>query len=56
LVRESQFAAAGHSGVDSITIAKAFTDRDPVWRCLGQTKLHIFDHLCNARFFQLRGV
>ena len=56
LVRESQFAASGHSGVDSITIVKAFTDRDPVWRFLRQTKLHIFDHLCNARFFQLRGV
>jgi len=56
LVRESQFAAPGRAGVDSITIAKAFTDCDPAWRCLGRTKLHVFDHLCNARFFQLRGV
>jgi hypothetical protein len=56
LVRESQFAASGHPGVDSITVAKAFTDCDLAWRCLGRTKLHVFDHLCNARFFQLRGV
>ena len=56
LVRESQFAASDHAGLDRITVANTFTDCDPAWRCLGRTKLHVFDHLCNARFFQLRGV
>ena len=37
LVRESQFAASGHAGVDSITVAKAFTDCDLAWRCLRRT-------------------
>src|SRR4029077_15381291 len=56
LVRESQFAAPDHAGLDRITVTKAFTGCDPAWRCLGRAKLHVFDHLCNARFFQLRGV
>jgi hypothetical protein len=56
LVRESQFAASDHAGVDRITVTKAFTDCDPVGRCLGRTKRHVFDHLCNARCLQLRGV
>jgi hypothetical protein len=35
LVRECQFAASGYASVDSITIAKTFTDCDSAWRCLG---------------------
>jgi hypothetical protein len=56
LVRESQFAASGHSGLDGITTANAFTDCDSAWLSLGRTKLYVFDRLCDARFFQLCGV
>jgi hypothetical protein len=56
LVRESQFAAPSYAGLDRITVTEAFTDSDPACRCLGRIKLHVFDRLCNARFFQLRGV
>ncbi len=37
LVRESQFAAPDHAGLDRITVTKAFTDCDPAWHCLGRT-------------------
>ena len=55
LVRECQFAASSHTGVDSITTANAFTEYDSAWRC-GRTHVHIVDHLCNARFLQLRSI
>src|SRR6476646_8958377 len=56
LVRETQFAASGHAGVDDITNANVFTDCDSAWLSLGRTKLYVFDRLCNACFFQLCGV
>ena len=56
LVGERQFAASGYAGVDSITVAKAFTDCDFAWRCLGRTYLYVFDHLCNACSLQLRSI
>ena len=42
--------------MDSITVVNAFTDRDSAWRRFGPTKLHVFHHLCNARFLQLSGI
>src|SRR4051794_34454790 len=48
LVRECQFAASSHTGVDSITTANAFTEYDSAWRC-GRTHVYIVEHLCNAR-------
>jgi hypothetical protein len=55
LVRECQFAASSDTGVDSITIAKPFTDCDSTWHC-GRSEVYIVDHLCNANFLQLRSI
>ena len=55
LISECQFAASSDAGVDSITITKRFTDCDSTWRC-GRSEVYIVDHLCNARFLQLRSI